>query len=177
MTTMKMSDDSANTDFDDQRQTLENQLVPYLDGELDEEARRLIDRRLAVEPELRDALGRLERTWDMLDGLERSSVEDTFTQSTLEMVSLAAAEDVRQELAEAPRRRRRQWLVVSTSLLAAASAGFLITAMLRPNPNRELLENLPVLENLDRYSEINDIDFLRLLAAEDLFPAEDDDGR
>ena len=172
-----MSDDSANADFDDQRQTLENQLVAYLDGELDEEARRLIDRRLAVEPELRDALGRLERTWDMLDGLERSGIEDTFTQSTLEMVSQAAAEDVRQELAEAPRRRRRQWLVVSTSMAAAAAAGFLITAMLRPNPNRELLDDLPVLENLDRYGEINDIDFLRLLAAEDLFPTEDDDGR
>ena len=172
-----MSDDSANTDIDGQRQTLENQLVAYLDGELDEEARRLIDRRLAVEPELREALGRLEQTWDMLDGLEPSSVEDNFTQSTLEMVAQAAAEDVRQESAEAPRRRRRRWLVVSTSMAAAAAAGFLITAMLRPNPNRELLEDLPVLENLDRYREIDDMDFLRLLAAEDLFPAEDNDGR
>ena len=177
MTTVKMSDDSAKTDIDDQRQTLENQLVAYLDGELDEEARRLIDRRLAAEPELRDALGRLERTWDMLDGLERSSVEETFTQSTLEMVAQAAAEDVQEALAEAPRRRWRRRLAVSASMLAAAAAGFLITVMVRPNPNRELLEDLPVLENLDRYSEIHDIDFLRLLAAEDLFPAEDDDGR
>lgn len=172
-----MSDDSANTDLDDQRQTLENQLVAYLDGELDEESRRLIDRRLAVEPELRDALGRLEQTWDMLDGLERSSVENTFTQSTLEMVTQVAAEDVRQELAEAPRRRRRRRLVVSASMVAAAAAGFLITVVLQPNPNRELLEDLPVLENLDRYREIDDMDFLRLLAAEDIFPAEDNDGR
>ena len=172
-----MSDDSANTDLDDQRQTLENQLVAYLDGELDEESRRLIDRRLAAEPELRDALGRLEQTWDMLDGLERSSIENTFTQSTLEMVAQVAAEDVRQELAEAPRRRRRRWLVVSMSMVASAAAGFLITVVLQPNPNRELLEDLPVLENLDRYREIDDMDFLRLLAAEDIFPAEDNDGR
>lgn len=172
-----MSDDSANTNFDGQRPTLENQLVAYLDGELDEEARRLIDARLAADPKLREALGRLEHTWDILDGLERSSVEDTFAQSTLELVAQAAAEDVRQDLAAAPRRRRRRWLVVWMSMVSAAAAGFLITAMLQPNPNRELLEDLPVLENLDRYREIDDVDFLRLLAAEGLFPAEDDNVR
>ena len=172
-----MSDDIANSDLDDQRQSLEDQLVAYLDGELDEEARRLIDRRLAVEPELREALGRLEHTWDMLDGLERSGVEETFTQSTMEMVAQAAAEDVREGLADAPRRRRRRLLVASMSMAAAAAAGFLFTVMLRPSPNRELLEDLPVLQNLDRYREIDDIEFLRLLAAEDLFPAEDNDGR
>ena len=112
-----------------------------------------------------------------MDGLERSNVDESFTQSTLEMVTQAAAEEVGRELAEAPRRRRRRLLAVSTSMVTAAVAGFLITATVRSNPNEELLKELPVLENLDRYSEIKDIDFLRLLAAEDLFPVEDDDGR
>ena len=172
-----MSNDSIPADFDVQPQDLESQLVAYLDGELDEDARRSIDRRLAADPELREALGRLERTWDLMDGLERSNVDDGFTQSTLEMVAQAAAEDLDRELAQAPRRRRHRWLVVSTSMVAAAAAGFLITTVVRSNPNEELLEDLPVLENLDRYSEINDIDFLRLLASEDLFPVEDNDGR
>ncbi len=172
-----MSNDTSNAEFDDRPQELENQLVAYLDGELDEDARRLIDRRLASEPELREALGRLERTWDLLDGLERSNVDDTFTQSTMEMVTQAATEDADRELDEAPRRRRRRWLIASTSILTAAAAGFLLTVVVRPKPNEELLEDLPVLENLDRYREIDDIDFLRLLAAEDLFPVEDNDDR
>ena len=39
-----------------------------------------------------------------------------------------------------------------------------------PDPNRQLLQDLPVLENLDQYREIDSLDFLRLAAHEKLFP-------
>ena len=34
-------------------------------------------------------------------------------------------------------------------LLAASAAGFMAVAWLTPDPNRQLVEDLPVLENLD----------------------------
>ena len=44
-------------------------------------------------------------------------------------------------------------------------------SLLTPD-NRELLEDLPVLENLDAYRQVGDIQFLRTLARERLFDQE-----
>ena len=152
--------------------SLEEQLVAYLDGELDAEAVRRIEERLAAEPEVRAALNRLERTWDLLDELGSTPVGDSFTRTTLEMVTVAAEEDVQQAIAAAPiRRRRRRWLI-GGGMLAAAAAGFLAAYLALPNPNRQLLHDLPVLENLEEYCQVDDIKFLRLLEEKGLFPKE-----
>jgi hypothetical protein len=54
-------------------------------------------------------------------------------------------------------------------LLAALAGGFFTVVRLAPDPNRQLLEDLPVLENLDEYRQVDDIEFLRLLRAAGLF--------
>ena len=106
----------------------------------------------------------------MLDELETPLVRDGFTQTTLEMVALAATQDVERTRAEVPRRRRRRWLLTAAGLAAAGLAGFLAVMAMLPDPNRQLLEDLPVLENLDQYREVDTLDFLRRLADEKLFP-------
>ena len=121
-------------------------------------------------------LGRLERTWDLLDELGSTPVGDGFTRTTLEMVTVAAEEDVQHVLAAAPvRKRRRRWLV-GAGVFAAAAAGFLAAYLALPNPNRQLLEDLPLLENLEEYSRVDDIRFLQLLKenSQALFPKEKD---
>ncbi|MGD0517107.1 MAG: hypothetical protein ABSA26_06185, partial [Thermoguttaceae bacterium] len=152
---------------------LEEQLVAYLDGELDGESCRRIEELLAVDPEVRRKLHRLERTWEMLDELDTAPVGEDFTRSTLEMVALAAEQDVRKSVEEAPRRRRRMWLLAGGIMFAAGLAGFMAFTLLAPNPNRELnkelIQDLPVLENLDEYRQIQDIEFLRLLQNSGLF--------
>ena len=51
----------------------------------------------------------------------------------------------------------------------ALAGGFFAVVRLVPDPNRQLLEDLPVLENLDEYRQVDDIEFLRLLRAARLF--------
>ena len=171
-----MPDDRDKTDFAGEAAELKEQLVAYLDGELDEPTKQRIEARLAVDPGLREALSRLERTWDLLDDLDQANVDETFTQSTIQMVALAASDEIRLREEEAPRRRRRRWLVGGGSVAAAALAGYAAVALLWPNPNEQLLKDLPVLENLDHYSQIDDVEFLRLLAAENIFAGENGAG-
>jgi hypothetical protein len=164
------------TESENAESSLEEQLVAYLDGELDAEAVRRIEERLASEPEVREALSRLERTWDLLDELGSTPVGESFTRTTLEMVTVAAEKDVEQVMAEAPRRRRRRMWLVGAGAFAAAAAGFLAVGLALPNSNRQLLEDLPLLESLEAYREIDDLDFLRLLQekglADSLLPAD-----
>jgi hypothetical protein len=164
-----MNNDPANAES-----PLDEQLVAYLDGELNPEGRTRIEALLASDPEVRRRLQSLEQTWDMLDELDAAPVNDRFTRTTLEMVAVAAGEDVEKDRAEAPRRRRRRLLAAGGFLLAFAVFGFLAVA-LGYNPNRELLEDLPVLENLDEYLQTESIEYLRLLQKENLFPEKNSD--
>ncbi|MGA2058993.1 MAG: zf-HC2 domain-containing protein [Thermoguttaceae bacterium] len=154
--------------------SVEEQLVAYLDGELDGESCRRIEELLAVDPEVRRKLHWLEQTWEVLDELDTTPVGEDFTRSTMEMVALAAEEDVRKSLDEGPRRRRRTWLLCGGGMLAAGLAGFMAFTLLASNPNRELnkalVQDLPVLEKLDEYQQIQDIKFLRMLEVSGLFP-------
>ena len=155
----------------------EEQLVAYLDGELDDESSRSLEQRLATDSGLRSQLSRLERTWDMLDQLGRAEVGEAFTRTTIEMVALAAEQEQQQEEAERPVRRRRRLFVGAAGILASSAVGFLLVWALWPNPNRQLLEDLPVLERLDEYRQIDGIEFLELLHKRGVFAGEgDNDG-
>jgi len=154
--------------------SLEEQLVAYLDGELDVEASRRVEELLATDPKVRQALQGLDRTWELLGELETPQVAERFAQSTLEMVAVAAAEDTERSRTDASRRRRRRWVILSASLLAAGAAGFLGMS-LRPDPNRQLIDDLPLLENLDEYRQIGDIEFLRSLHKQGVFAEEGGD--
>jgi hypothetical protein len=146
---------------------LDEELVAYLDGELDAEGARRIEALLALDPDVRRRLQSFERTWDLLDELEAAPVGEPFTHTTLEMVALAARQDVEQDRADAPRRRRRWLFLAGVCLLAAALSGFVAVAL--HDPDRELLQNLPLLENLDEYRQIGSIEFLHKLRDEKLF--------
>jgi len=169
-----MSHDPANTDPAAERTSMEEQLVAYLDGELDDDASRRVEELLASDPKVRETLERFEGTWELLDKLERADVDEVFTRSTIEMVAVAAADDVQQQQAEAPRRRRQWRLAAGAGMLAAGAAGFLVVWLFKPSPNKELLDDLPVLERLDQYRQIDDFEFLELLLAneKELFPEE-----
>lgn len=159
-----MSHDPAND-----KTKLREELVAYLDGELDGEQSRRIEQRAAVEPEARRMLEELDHTWQMLDELDARPAREDFTCTTLEMVALAAAADAEKAKAAAPRRCLRARLWAAGGLVGAAAAGFLIVTSLIPDPNAQLLQNLPIVENFDRYREIDSIDFLRALNAKKIF--------
>jgi anti-sigma factor RsiW len=154
---------------------LDEQLVAYLDGELDEETGRRIETLAASDSQVRERLERLGRTWDLLGELSGAEVSGQFTETTLEMVAVAAEDEVRARREALPRLRRRRWALAGGSLLAAGAIGFFGVALLRPDPNRQLLRDLPVLENLDEYRQVDSIEFLRALREANLFPEDPPD--
>ncbi len=152
---------------------LEERLVAYLDGELDDGEVREIEELLAVDPKAREVLASLDHAWTVLDKVSGASVDEVFTRTTLEMVSVKAAEELARHQAEIPRRRRRRWLVGTGALAASALAGFFAVALFWPSPNREVLQDLPVLEDLDELQHVfnkdDDVRFLHLLYDHNLF--------
>ncbi len=143
---------------------LEEQLVAYLDRELDEAASRQVEELIARDPKVQDAVTKLEEAWDTLDQLGRSDVDHMFTRSTLEMVAVAVEQEVRAEQDELPRRRRRYRLAVAASLLVSAALGFALAAKFWPDPNQQLLADLPILLRLAEYRQVDDAQFLQRLA-------------
>jgi hypothetical protein len=150
---------------------LDEQLVAYLDGELEHEDRRRMEDLLASDAHVRRRLQELEQTWNLLDDLDAAPAGGQFTESTLEMVAVAAQKDIDRAMVEAPRRRWRRLLMLTAALVAAGALGFLGMA-LTVNPNRQILQELPVLEDLDAYRHADSIEFLRLLRDKRLFAKE-----
>jgi hypothetical protein len=126
-------------------------LTAYLDGELDAAESRLVEERLAADPQWAAELKRLERAWDLLDRLPKAEVDADFTQSTVEMIALDAAAAI--AAVEHPRPARR-WLGRATALGGVAAAvlgGFLCFDTLRPHRDDPMLQALPLLKHLDVY--------------------------
>lgn len=152
--------------------SLQEELVAYLDGELDAQSCRRIEDLLARDESVRGELQSLARSWDALDHLPRCEVSPSFTHSTVEMVALAAEDDLQRQQDELPRRRRRLWLMAFVVAVAAAAVSFAGMVSIAPDRNEELARDLPLLENLDEYRQIDDFRFLRMLTDEGIFPGE-----
>jgi hypothetical protein len=142
---------------------LSEELVAYLDGELSVGESESVESRLHQDDHARSELQKFDRVWNALDDLPRITVDDSFTRTTIEMAAIEARKELAHETAMLPIRRRNRWLKLAALTTAAALIGFAAIAAFAPNPNRELYTNLPVILELDAYSEVRDIEFLRLL--------------
>ncbi len=147
-------------------------LVAFLDGEVDAETQQHIESRLAQDPQLAQRVREHQRAWDLLDELPRVEVADDFAQTTLEMVAVSASHGT-QDLTRKSG-RGRMWLgaAAMASLLTSSLAGFWIASAELHQENRELLNDLPVIENLQALQQIEDVEFLIALENEGLFVAE-----
>ncbi len=147
----------------------DEQLIAYLDGELETEAARQLDQRLANEPQLQQRLQQHQRAWDMLDELPRTDVGERFTQTTIEMVAVSIADHADETSQSSARRSKLVWLAGGILSIAALVAGYSVVGSVLDSPNRQLVEDLRVIENIDAYRAADDIDFLRALEREGLF--------
>ncbi len=148
------------------------QLVAYLDGELDEARAAAVERRLRHDPRLRREAEQLDRTWSLLDVLEPVTAGSHFSQQTVQTVvaeCAPAAGSVRSPW-------RRLW---SQVLLQQAAGWFLIgmlgtaaglgVSLLRGEPavsqrSEAILRNLDMLRRYPDYARIPSVDALRQLA-------------
>ncbi len=155
--------------------TVESELVAYLDGELDARQMEAVEQRLSSDAEFRRRLHDLQRTWDLLDAVPRAEVTESFTQSTLEMVAVKAESELASSGADASRRR---WLLQSAggiAIVVALAFGFVFGRSLWSSPDAPLIKDLPVVEHVDEYLLAEDIQFLRMLDQEGLFAEESRD--
>jgi anti-sigma factor RsiW len=148
-------------------------LVAYLDGELDEQAAREIEQKLAESPIARHDVELLSRTWDLLDVLPRAKVTAEFTQKTL---SIAKSEELPNydRIAAWSRMAKRCAILAgwAAALAACAVAGFVATRDAIPNDAQLLIDDLPVIEKLDLYTEVDSLEFLQELRKHKTFQDE-----
>src|SRR5262245_36121083 len=151
----------------DQRENL----TAYLDGELDEAATQEIGQVLAVSEVARHEVDMLSRTWDMLNVLPTHRASEEFTRKT--MTNLRASEQGGAGAAgEMIYRNARRGVVLTMwagVLVACGYLGFMATNHWVPNEYEQLLDDYDVISNLDKYSEIGDADFLKVLESKHTF--------
>jgi len=150
-------------------------LVAYLDGELDERAAQEIEQVLATSPVARHDVDMLSRTWDLVDVLPGAKVSEDFTRKTLSNLRAAEAPRFR-GLSPAASRfvTRAASLAAATAVVAALGlVGFLSTNRWIPNESEQILKEFDILENLDKYADVGNVEFLKLLKSHRVFDADE----
>ncbi len=146
-----------------------DELVVYLDGYLDDEQRRRVERRLLEDESARADLASLQSSWDALDALPRESCSVDFTESTMKLV-------VQRELATESRWKGwRKWvapLVVAAGLLLSLGMGYMWARQAQTADEREFLESYRLIRDWEKYELLGDFDFLLRLEKEGLFTRE-----
>lgn len=136
-------------------------LVAYLDGELEEDTTQYIDQVLAKSEVARHEVEALARTWELLDLLPKPNATENFTERTLTTLKVS---ETRTNLTDQPwftYVRKGAIAVVWVAVLSvAASIGFIATTKWIPNPHDELLTDLRLMKNLDLYLEADSMSFV-----------------
>ena len=91
------------------------------------------------------------------------------------MVALAAEEEIEHNAAAEPRRRWLRWLLTAVAAVAACVDRFLRRRPIPARSEQATTRELPVIENQEVLKEAGDIEFLRKLDKDGLFPEETGD--
>lgn len=150
----------------------DDELVAYLDGELEPERMALVEERLSNDPAYRARLQELERVWSALDDLPTGEPTAVFVKSTLELV----VNDIRKEQSRLQKRSTLYWasaLVLAVVPFLCLFVSFLLTQYWRTADQRAFLNDLEVIENFEMYGKVDrDIQFLEILDHNGLFVGE-----
>ena len=152
------------------------ELVAYLDGELEPDGVAKIERRLADDPEFRRRLKELSRAWEMLEWLPRSEVTEHFTETTVEMVAVEAERDLKTQQVASVRRHYSRRLLVALTALVASFAGFGLIWSWQQRDERQFLRDLPLIRELDMYQVADSVEFLQALEERGWFTDDEEIG-
>lgn len=139
-------------------------LVAYLDNELDPSEADYLRTKITLSVTARREIEALEKTWELLDYLDRPKASEELTSRTLaEVVKIDSRGG---ELDDAA--GRVGW-VASRVLACVATAivtlgiGYVVTRWVWPDQNARLARDLPIAEHLDEYREAGSFEFLKML--------------
>lgn len=156
--------------------SIDEEIVAYLDGELDTESEARVARRLSDDPAYRLRLNQLQQAWDLLDNLRGTEADDEFAASTVAMVAVQADQEAKSQQIRAVRQRNLAWLTLVGVVLLSVASGYMVLHRRLTRADRRLVRDLPVIEHVDEYSNVDTLTFLKALERENLFPSEVDDG-
>lgn len=157
----------------DSRQT-EN-LVAYLDGELNDDDASRVEETLTEQPPIRQEVEKLTRVWELLDLLPEPKASAKFTERTLSAIQTQQAQTDGDEADTRPiaTQQRLHWksrlrkfamrFAGFLGLVAVASAGFNGAFRRDTESMDQLLNDLPVIERLDQYQEAGSLEYLQTL--------------
>ena len=181
-----MADTKPEPDDTDPRDGAAEELVAYLDGELDPKAAEAFATRLSLDPKLRAEADALQRAWDILDVLPRPQPSAAFASRTLsQVVPVPGGGSGTQFLARSgsaaatmpaipnPRPGAGFWLGSALVILLAAAGGYFGHRAVAPPPKPAAvdppLEDVPLMKNLRLYRHVDDVDYLKKLDSPELF--------
>lgn len=139
---------------------LRENLVAYLDGELDDSEALEVERTLTESAEIRQEVEALARTWELLEQLPRVRASSEFTERTMASIQAASAVEETQPLLSPVVKRRIGLVSLLGGLIVCAVSGFLFANRAIPEQTETLLRDLPVIEQLELYEEVGDARFL-----------------
>jgi anti-sigma factor RsiW len=155
------------------------ELVAYLDGELDPAATEAMATRLSLDPRLRAEADALQRAWDILDVLPRPQPSAAFLTRTVSQVIPAAASATAMLPALPPAPAARSsglfWGVSVVLILVAGLGGYVGRALLVPRGQEyeQITRDAALLHNLRLYRTVEDLDYARQLDDPTLFGEEE----
>lgn len=136
-------------------------LVAYLDGEADASVARSLEEKVARSVSVRKEVEALEKTWGMLDWLPRPEAPADLASQTITRIHTqqlhAEQLEGRIKFGAAVAIKLAAWAVCAVIVFGI---GFVSLRFLWRDPSRELIEDLPIVENLESYRAIPDVKFL-----------------
>ena len=139
-------------------------LVAFLDGELDEASKQQVSTKLSNSVSARREVDLLKQTWELLDFLPRPHASEDFATRTLTLATGQVTLD--DKLASAASRTAGQ-VIRALAVAACACATFLgAHALVRyawPDPTARLARELSIAENLDAYRAVESFELLKQL--------------
>lgn len=159
----------------------DDDLVAYLDGELDADATHAMEERLAADEAARRKAEGLRKTFDLLDHLPKTEPSPSFASRTLTQIRPAAELPAASSPGVIPP-PARPWKAVPwvAALAVAAAAGYFFHLLARPHlealdPAKRTSEQVRLLERLPLLFGADDLEFVRQLDQPDYFGEADHD--
>lgn len=177
-----MADEKRLPDEDDVPEAGTEELVAYLDGELDPRALESMSTKISLDPKLRAKAEAYQRTWDILDVLPRPEPSSTFTNRTLSQAipRLSGPTQLQSSLAvptmsafPSPRPTLGFWFVSLVLVVAAGVGGYFGHRAIAPPPKAmpadPALEDVPLMKNMRLYRNVDDMEYLKRLDSPEMF--------
>lgn len=151
---------------------INEELTAYLDGELSGDELSAVEQRLQDDPSYLAQMQKLQQSWDLLDVLPPTQGYDGFVKTTMELAVRDSDRDFKKKswLGKGLITKLAMFLVLPGAVFAS---GYAVTHQRITSPYRQLIRELPLIENHDRYSKMSfEIDFLTQLNEASLFTRE-----